>query len=110
MIVSEVSYTSNVVYILFENGHLISREFGKTYFQKRTNASFCFQTKSHPNYPVNGFNKTCSKTLQLSCLNGGTCVVFRNQTQCFCKTSYFGSKCENKSNLLLGLKAFYNLT
>lgn len=101
MILSDFCYANNVVYILFENGHLISHKFTIKCLTKRANETFFFNRSSSQHY---------SQNRKYSKLNDGTCVVFRNQTLCWCKTNYFGYKCENKSNLLLGFKSDYNLT
>ncbi|CAG2190699.1 unnamed protein product [Mytilus edulis] len=53
-----------------------------------TNANKIVQTVTESTVIITG---KCEKT---TCLNGGVCIVFGNNTLCQCSSQYFGNKCQ----------------
>lgn len=119
MFISDVAYTNDTAYILFENGHIISHRFGIKCVAQCKNGTFCFSTKGHSacvkssripkTYSSKKIQYNCPSSAK-ACLNGGTCVLINNITHCWCMIHYYGSTCEFMSNFSLTLKANFNIS
>lgn len=114
MVIRDVAYSSNIVYLLFENGNFIGHKFSNKCSKKTaTNVTALSLILNNDQKYYSGNNSkqgTKTKSIYYSCKNGGTLFIIRNHTQCWCKKNYFGSHCQNKSNLSLRLKTAYNIT
>lgn len=115
MIVVDVAYVSNSVYILFENGNIISQSFGVECVKhcstdSNKNLSFYIDNldDGNTNDVDNDLFHNCAPNYTI-CLNGGTCFHLFNHKQCWCKLHYFGKRCQFQSKLDLALTITRNI-